>query len=138
MLFTVGFFIRNFHFDCIFDFFNGFEYRTDILHKIDDEVLRICQALFYGQRVTLAERKLTVLALYGNVADVYRFYEYNYQTEWLHHRYMPEHVVLQEIPKDVCKASFPSFACHWADEVMMAVKLYATCTTADRRYQGGR
>ena len=73
------------------DFFNGYHYRTDILMKIDAEVLQLCQALYYGDRVTHSQRKLVVYTLYGNVADAYKWYEYNYQEEWLHHRYLPEH-----------------------------------------------
>jgi hypothetical protein len=35
----------------------------------------------------------------GYPADAYKFYEYNYQEEYMPHRYLPEHVVLNDIPK---------------------------------------
>lgn len=81
------------------DFFDGYEYRTDILQKIDHEVARLANALYHGERVTFAQRRLVVYALYGNVADAFRYFEYCYQSEWLAHRYLPEHVVLSELPK---------------------------------------
>lgn len=61
------------------DFFGGYEYRVDILQKIDAEVARLEQALLYGDRVTFAQRKLLGYTLWGNVADAFKFYEYNYQ-----------------------------------------------------------
>lgn len=77
--------------DELVDFFQGYEYRFDILEKIDLEVAGLVDSLYHGQRVTFAERKLVVFALYGNVVDTYKYYEYNYQSEWLAHRYLPEH-----------------------------------------------
>ncbi|EMD00460.1 hypothetical protein BAUCODRAFT_127635 [Baudoinia panamericana UAMH 10762] len=82
------------------DFFEGHQYRTDILAMIDNHVNALIAAHSQGQHLTFDQRKLMVYACFGNVADAYRFYEYNYQTEWLEHRYLPEHVVLSEIPKE--------------------------------------
>ncbi|KAK5126136.1 hypothetical protein LTR85_011491 [Meristemomyces frigidus] len=81
------------------DFFDGYEYRVDILHKIDQEVARLANALYHGERVTFAQRKLIGYTLYGNVVDAFKYFEYDYQEEWLAHRYLPEHVVLSELPK---------------------------------------
>ncbi|KAK3711309.1 hypothetical protein LTR37_009689 [Vermiconidia calcicola] len=78
------------------EFFNGSDYRVDILRKIDEEVRTIAYALCYGQRVSHSQRKLVVFAVWGNLVDAFKFYEYNYQTEWLPHRYLAEHT---NIPK---------------------------------------
>ncbi|KAK3633491.1 hypothetical protein LTR56_015744 [Elasticomyces elasticus] len=80
-------------------FFEGHEYRVDILMRIDEVVLALCKSLYHGDYVTYAQRKLVVYTLFGNVVDAFKFYEYNYQEEWLHHRYLPEHVILSELPK---------------------------------------
>lgn len=89
--------------------------------NIDLDVRGIKDALYHGQRIEMAERKLVILAWYGNLVDAFKYYvgvcvivsgvtslslpvtiaamantflfnqEYNYQTEWLSHRYLPEH-----------------------------------------------
>ncbi|KAK4543183.1 hypothetical protein LTR36_005733 [Oleoguttula mirabilis] len=81
------------------EFFDGYDYRVDLLRKVDDEVTRLVNTLYRGERVTFAQRKLIGYTLYGNVVDAYKYFEYNYQEEWLAHRYLPEHVVLSELPK---------------------------------------
>lgn len=81
------------------DFFDGYEYRYDILHKIDIEVATLCNGLRSGVHLTWTQRLLVTLSLFGNPVDAYKHFEYNYQTEWLPHRYLPEHVVLSELPK---------------------------------------
>ncbi|KAK5133608.1 hypothetical protein LTR08_007556 [Meristemomyces frigidus] len=87
------------------EFFGEYAYRVDILHKIDAEVAYLAEALHRGRFITFAQRKLVVYTLYGNVADAFKFYEYNYQEEWLAHRYLPEHVALSELPKPFRKRS---------------------------------
>ncbi|KAK3070255.1 hypothetical protein LTR53_010776 [Teratosphaeriaceae sp. CCFEE 6253] len=83
----------------LLNFFDGHEYRIDILMKIDTEVLELCKALYQGKRVSPEQRELVVYAVFGHAIDAFKYYEYNYQTEWLHHRYLPEHVILAELPK---------------------------------------
>ncbi|KAF2092419.1 hypothetical protein NA57DRAFT_25189, partial [Rhizodiscina lignyota] len=86
--------------DELVDFFDGYEYRYDILRRIDDQVRALCNFLRSGGRLTWTQRLLVGLTLFGNPVDAYKHYEYNYQTEWLPHRYLPEHVVLSEVPKE--------------------------------------
>lgn len=81
------------------DFFDGFEYRYDILDRIDMEVSSVCNELRYGRFVNANLCRLVCYAVYGNPVDAYKFYEYNYQQEYMPHRYLPEHVVLGEISK---------------------------------------
>ena len=65
--------------------------RPDLLREADDEVRRIIHVLSHGAKVPYEQRKLVALALYGNAVDTYKFYEYNYQREYLAHYYLPEH-----------------------------------------------
>ena len=58
----------------LFDFFAGYEYRTDILMRIDLDVRGIADALYHGRKVSMAERKLVILAWYGNLVDAYKYY----------------------------------------------------------------
>ncbi|OCL05369.1 hypothetical protein AOQ84DRAFT_252231, partial [Glonium stellatum] len=81
------------------EFFDGFEYRYDILERIDRDVYDACQELKARITVPHRRRRLVAYAVFGNPVDTFKYYEYNYQTEWLAHRYLPEHVVLSEIPK---------------------------------------
>jgi hypothetical protein len=81
------------------DFFEGFEYRWDILDRIDMEVRGLIQALQRGQPVNSAWRRLVCYAVWGNPSDAYKWYEYQLQEEYLPHRYLPEHVVLGHLPK---------------------------------------
>ena len=53
-------------------FFSGYEYRYDILDKIDYEVARLANALHHGEKVTFGERKLVAYALFANVVDTYK------------------------------------------------------------------
>ena len=53
-------------------FFSGYEYRYDILDKIDHEVARLASALYHGEKVTFGERKLVAYALFANVVDTYK------------------------------------------------------------------
>lgn len=81
------------------DFFDGFEYRHDIIDRID-RVVRdgICE-LSLGRPLPSGHRRLICYALWGNPSDAYKWYEYSLQEEYLPHRYLPEHVVLGHIPK---------------------------------------
>ncbi|KAF2654415.1 hypothetical protein K491DRAFT_600915 [Lophiostoma macrostomum CBS 122681] len=81
------------------DFFEGFDYRYDILDRIDAEVMYACDNIRHGRFVSRDLRRLVCYAIYGHPVDAYKFYEYNYQQEYMPHRYLPEHVVLGEIPK---------------------------------------
>lgn len=84
--------------DELVDFFDGYDYRSDILRKIDDEVFRLVELLRSAQQLTPPQRRLLALGLFGNPSDAFKYYEYNYQNDWLPHRYLPEHVILLEVP----------------------------------------
>lgn len=81
------------------EFFEGEEYRVDILNEIDRLVDYLCYNIQTGAWVKDMDRKLVVYALWGNPVDAYKYFEYNYQTVWLPHRYLPEHVALGNVPK---------------------------------------
>jgi hypothetical protein len=80
-------------------FFEGFEYRWDIIDRIDMAVRGAIQALGTGQPVNPGWRRLICCAIWGNPVDAYKWYEYQLQEEYLPHRYLPEHVVLGHLPK---------------------------------------
>lgn len=80
-------------------FFAGFEYRYDILDRIDSEVRSACNDLLSGRSILPGLMRLACYAIFGNPVDAYKFYEYNYQQEYMPHRYLPEHVVLLDVPK---------------------------------------
>ncbi|KAF1848927.1 uncharacterized protein K460DRAFT_275545, partial [Cucurbitaria berberidis CBS 394.84] len=81
------------------DFFDGFEYRHDIIDQIDQVVSMNIQKLAMGRPVPIALRKLVCYAVWGNPVDAYKWFEYSYQQEYMPHRYLPEHVVLGHVPK---------------------------------------
>lgn len=81
------------------EFFDGFDYRHDILERIDKEVYAGMQALACGRYTPVALRKLICYAVWGNPVDAYKWFEYSYQNEYMPHRYLPEHVVLGHVPK---------------------------------------
>jgi hypothetical protein len=83
----------------LLDFFDGFEYRNDIIERIDQEVYVGMRALVNGQNISLALRKLICYAVWGNPVDAYKHFEYSYQNEYMPHRYLPEHVTLGHISK---------------------------------------
>lgn len=83
----------------LIDFFDGFDYRHDIIDRIDQEVYMGIQDLAFGRPVSMALRKLICYAIWGNPVDAYKWYEYSYQQEYMPHRYLPEHVVLGHLPK---------------------------------------
>jgi hypothetical protein len=57
------------------DFFDGFDYRHDIIDRIDGEVRVAMRELAYGGSVPLALRKLVCYALWGNPVDAYKVRE---------------------------------------------------------------
>ena len=81
------------------DFFEGFQYRGDIVDQIDREVVYACMELSSGRPVPSGLRRLFYYAVWGNPIDAYKWYEYNYQEVNLEHRYLPEHVILCDAPK---------------------------------------
>ncbi|KAF2832377.1 hypothetical protein CC86DRAFT_281524 [Ophiobolus disseminans] len=81
------------------EFFDGFEYRHDIIERIDQEVRGAMRELAHGGTIPVALRKLVCYAIWGNPVDAYKWFEYSYQREYMPHRYLPEHVVLGHIPK---------------------------------------
>jgi hypothetical protein len=106
------------------DFFEGFEYRWDIIDRIDQEVRDACSELRMGRFVKSGLRHLVCYAVWGNPVDAYKWYEYvtisfsfdtqylgfvvgfgthycryNLQHDYLAHTYLPEHVILGELPK---------------------------------------
>ncbi|KAJ9643631.1 hypothetical protein H2201_006263 [Coniosporium apollinis] len=80
-------------------FFEGYQYRVDILMRIDKEAETYRRDFLDNSPLSAGQRKLMIYALFGNPVDAYKFYEYNFQTEWLPHRYLPEHVVFAEVSK---------------------------------------
>ncbi|KAJ4331303.1 hypothetical protein N0V95_009904 [Ascochyta clinopodiicola] len=86
------------------DFFHGFEYRYDIIDRIDDVVRRGIHTMSLGRAVPSGYRQLICYAIWGNPSDAYKWYEYSLQEEYLPHRYLPEHVVLGHVPKLAGKA----------------------------------
>lgn len=89
------------------DFFDGYEYRMDILQKIDDEVHHLAAMLRNAGSLTFPQRHLLSLSIWGNPACAFKYYEYNYQTDWLPHRHLPEHVILLEAPKQETVSPVP-------------------------------
>lgn len=83
----------------LIEFFDGFDYRYDIMDRIDQEVQKGIQQLNCGVLVPLALRKLICYSLWGNPVDAYKWFEYSYQHDYMPHHYLPEHVVLGYIPK---------------------------------------
>ncbi|KAH7383857.1 hypothetical protein BKA66DRAFT_584329 [Pyrenochaeta sp. MPI-SDFR-AT-0127] len=81
------------------EFFDGFDYRHDIIDCIDREVHIGIQRLTFGRPVSVSLRKLISYSLWGNPVDAYKFFEYSYQQDFLPHRYVSEHVVLGHIPQ---------------------------------------
>jgi len=81
------------------EFFDGFEYRHDIIDRIDQEVRMAMRELAYGGTIPPGLRKLVCYAIWGNPVDAYKWFEYSYQREHMPHRYLPEHVVLGDVPK---------------------------------------
>jgi hypothetical protein len=79
------------------DFFNGFEYRYDIIDRIDQLVYAGIRELSFGRPVSSGYRRLICYAIWGNPSDAYKWYEYSLQEEYLPHRYLPEHVVLGHV-----------------------------------------
>jgi hypothetical protein len=53
------------------DFFDGFEYRWDILENIDRTVATACAAISAGQFVNSSLRRLICYAVWGNPVDAY-------------------------------------------------------------------
>jgi hypothetical protein len=83
----------------LMEFFDGFDYRHDIIERIDKEVYGGMQDLVNGRPITVGLRKLICYAVWGNPVDAYKWFEYSYQNEYMPHRYLPEHVVLGHVPK---------------------------------------
>jgi hypothetical protein len=81
------------------EFFEGFEYRWDIIHRIDEAVRAGLEKLSLGRPIPSGYRRLVCYAVWGNPSDAYKWYEYQLQEEYLPHRYLPEHVILRNLPK---------------------------------------
>lgn len=81
------------------DFFDGFQYRWDIIDRIDQVVRTGIHELSLGRPLPSGYRRLVCYAIWGNPSDAYKWYEYHLQEEYLPHRYLPEHVVLGHLPK---------------------------------------
>jgi hypothetical protein len=95
----------------LLDFFDGFNYRHDIIERIDEEVRMGIRELAYGRAISVSLRKLICYAVWGNPVDAYKWFEYSYQSEYMPHRYLPEHVVLGHIPKPAnCANPRPGFS----------------------------
>jgi hypothetical protein len=83
----------------LIDFFDGYEFRHDIIERIDNEVYASIREWVNGRHISSALRKLICYAVWGNPVDAYKFFEYSYQDEFMPHRYLAEHVVLGHVPK---------------------------------------
>ena len=81
------------------EFFEGFQYRWDIIARIDNAVREGLSKLSLGRPISSGYRRLICYAVWGNPSDAYKWYEYQLQEEYLPHRYLPEHVVLRHLPK---------------------------------------
>ncbi|KAJ8107052.1 hypothetical protein OPT61_g9132 [Boeremia exigua] len=81
------------------EFFEGFEYRLDIIERIDVVVRAGIRELSLCRSLPPEYRRLICYAIWGNPSDAYKWYEYQFQEEYLQHRYLPEHVVLGHLPK---------------------------------------
>lgn len=81
------------------EFFEGFEYRWDIIERIDLVVRAGIRELSLCRSLPPGYRRLICYAVWGNPSDAYKWYEYQFQDEYLPHRYLPEHVVLGHVPK---------------------------------------
>lgn len=81
------------------EFFDDFEYRHDIIERIDKEVYIGIQALASGHYLPVGLRKLICYAVWGNPVDAYKWFEYSYQNDHMPYRYLPEHSVLVYAPK---------------------------------------
>jgi hypothetical protein len=107
------------------DFFRGYDYRYDILAKIDEEVIMGTQKLEYGHDVSISLRKLICYAVFGHPVDAYKYYEYCYQREFAPHQYLPDHVILGHVPKadgytEPRACDFGYNKKHWAVRLRMA------------------
>ncbi|KAF2084261.1 hypothetical protein K490DRAFT_59685 [Saccharata proteae CBS 121410] len=76
---------------------NGYD--RDILNMIDDEVASLVRKVQKGHLIHLKDRKLLQYALWGNPVDAYKQYEFHHQLRRLRHHYVPDHTVLEAIPK---------------------------------------
>jgi hypothetical protein len=81
------------------DFFDGHQYRDDVIDSIDQEVYAALQAIAYGRYIPVALRKLVCYAVWGNPVEAYKYYEYSFQDQYMPHKYLPEHIILQYAPK---------------------------------------
>lgn len=68
------------------DFFDGWNYRYDILEQMDHHIADLMRQHEHGVRLTSAQYKMLQFGVYGNPVDAYKYFEYNYQSEWLAHR----------------------------------------------------
>lgn len=68
------------------DFFDGYDYRSDLLELIDVHVADLVGQYNRGVPLGLSQYKILQFVVYGNPVDAYKYFEYNYQTEWLAHR----------------------------------------------------
>ena len=63
------------------DFFEGYQFRHDIIRRIDAEVAIACREISMGRNVASGLRRLVCYALWGNPVDAYKWFEY--VTSWL-------------------------------------------------------
>jgi hypothetical protein len=96
--------LRTKHDPELVEFFDGFDYRYDIIDRIDQAVYGGIRELALGRPVPSSYRRLICYAIWGNPADAYKWYEYSLQEEYLPHRYLPEHVVLGHVSQLAGKA----------------------------------
>ncbi|KAH6621891.1 hypothetical protein C7974DRAFT_414573 [Boeremia exigua] len=80
------------------EFFDGFDYRWDIIERIDKIVQTGIFELSRGRLLPWGYRRLICYAVWGNPSDAYKWFEYHLQEDYLPHRYLPEHVVLGHVP----------------------------------------
>ena len=70
----------------LIDFFDGFSYRLDLLDLLDKHIADLVKKHECGVRLTTPEFRVLCFGVYGNPVDAYKYFEYNYQSEWLLHR----------------------------------------------------
>lgn len=67
----------------LIDFFDGWDYRYDILEMIDRNVDDLARKHEHGINLTQGEYKMMCFGIYANPVDAYKYYEYNYQDSFL-------------------------------------------------------
>lgn len=66
----------------LIDFFDGYEYRHDIIERIDGEVYMGIKDVAHGRHIPVGLRKLVCYAVWGNPVDAYKWVRSFYYEVW--------------------------------------------------------